>query len=135
MVGARKKRLLRILWVLLIISVVLSLVLYALRQNINLYFTPSQLLSHPTSTEQVVRLGGLVTPHSYHENKQDPLKRDFELHDTKNRIQVYYRGVLPALFHDGQGIIVQGVWHAEQSIFIATQVLAKHDASYHPPEV
>ena len=135
MVAARKKRLVRILMVLSVIAVVLALVLYALRQNINLYFTPSQLLTHPTSARQVVRLGGMVTPHSYHENKQDPLRRNFELHDTKNHIQVFYRGVLPALFHDGQGIIVQGAWHADKRVFFATQVLAKHDASYHPPEV
>ena len=135
MVRSRRQRMVRIIIGLAVVTIAVALVLYALRQNINLYFTPTQLLHHPTQDRQVIRLGGMVAPHSLQEGLDDQLQRNFFVYDGHSKIQVHYHGILPALFHDGQGVIVQGSWHAANQYFSATQVLAKHDARYHPPGV
>ena len=135
MLAQRRSRLVRLLWVMAVLAVAVGLVLYALRQNIDLYFTPTQLLSQSIQPNQVLRLGGIVRPHSLVRDNSDRLKQDFVLTDATHHVRVDYRGILPSLFHDGQGIIVQGHWQAGKGRFIATQVLAKHDARYHPPGV
>jgi len=135
MLSQRRSRMIRLLLVIGVLSSVVALVLYALRQNIDLYFTPTQLLSQSIKPSQVLRLGGLVKPHSLLRESSDRLQQHFILSDGHHVVAVDYHGILPALFHDGQGIIVQGHWHDCNKHFVATQVLAKHDAKYHPPGV
>ena len=135
MLQSRRRRILGITIIVLVLSVVVALVLYALRQNIDLYFTPSQLLQQSFRGQPVIRLGGIVVPKSLQHPLLDRLQQNFVLRDSHHRVSVKYHGVLPALFHDGQGIIVQGHWYPKQHDFVATQVLAKHDSDYHPPGI
>lgn len=122
-----------IIFVLCSISIAISSLLYALRQNIDLFYTPSNLLQqHKIITNKVVRLGGLVLPHSFH--LQANLMKEFVVTDGKAKIKVYFAGMLPNLFREGQYIIVNGKLLANNN-FHALQVLAKHDENYRPPQL
>lgn len=133
MLQKRKQRLVMICLITLGVGIGVLLTLYALRQNINLYYTPSKLLSEPINPRQNVRLGGMVKKGSFHQTKQD-LSSHFMLTDYDNEVIVSYSGVLPALFREGQGIVVLGHLNNNKT-FTATQVLAKHDAKYMPPNI
>lgn len=133
MIASRKRRLIFIFILLVSVAISLSLALFALRKNIDLYFTPQQLLAAQVSPEQNVRLGGLVVKGSV-QRVPNSLKVVFTLTDYQKNIRVKFDGILPSLFHEGQGIIVRGNLNSAGD-FIATQVLAKHDASYHPPNI
>lgn len=127
----RKKRLQLIVFVVCVLMLATGLVLYALRQNINLFYTPSQLANGEAPHHALVRLGGMVVKGSV---KHDPhhLKVDFILTDLKKTQRVTFRGVLPTLFREGQGIVAQGSLDG-QGVFVAKEVLAKHDENYMPP--
>ncbi len=129
----RKKRLLIILLVLMGVGVSAGLTLYALRQNINLYFTPSQI--HFTEHQHLksLRLGGMVKPNSVVKNANN-LNMQFVMTDFNAEITVKYSGVLPALFKEGQGVIADGHFE-ENGNFLATTILAKHDEKYMPPKL
>ena len=118
---------------LFVLAIVEGLILYALKQNINLYFTPSQLFTNHPQSNSVIRLGGYVEKKSLH-YAQNSLKVQFRVTDFKDNIIVEYEGILPDLFKEGQGVVVQGKL-SEQGTFIANQVLAKHDENYKPPNV
>ena len=128
----RKQRALYILALVSTIAIACALILYALRQNINLYFTPSQLVHAKYSQNTEIRLGGWVKVGSVKHAKQG-LGVDFVVTDHIADIAVHYSGVLPALFCAGQGVVVQGVMF--KSKFAASTVLAKHSADYRPPEI
>lgn len=130
---ARKQRLLFILGLVLASAIAVSLALFALQQNINLFYSPTQVLAGKAPRNHIFRLGGLVVPGTIH-HAPHGLRVSFALTDKKNQVTVYYRGILPTLFRAGQGIVVQGKFNA-QGEFAADQVLAKHDANYMPPEV
>ena len=135
----RKKRLTIIGSVLIGLAGVVGLVLYALSQNIDLYFTPSEIINGKTgsgikpSIGQRIRVGGLVVMGSV---KHDPnsLKVRFKLMDVGPKITVQYNGLLPDLFREGQGIVANGVL-VNDKLVEASEVLAKHDANYMPKEV
>lgn len=129
----RRKRLYLILTLLIGISAAVSLAIYALGQNINLYLTPSQLVAHRPPAEQVFRIGGMVKQGSF---KRDPgsLTVHFTLTDYQQEVGVQYTGILPTLFREGQGVVVQGRFNSAGN-FIADQVLAKHDEKYMPPSL
>lgn len=128
-----RKRLLLFCVMAICISTAIGLILYALRQNISLYYTPTELLKQPKKRQEAqLRLGGYVAKHSVHFQKHSLLV-NFVVTDYHHRIRVLYRGVLPNLFREGQGIVVQGKLNAQDEL-VATQVLAKHDAIYHPPQ-
>lgn len=130
----RKKRRVKVTLVLFLILGVSSasfLVLYALRQNINLFYTPSQVQSANLTSTHIFRLGGLVEKGSVHFT-QDGKEVRFTLTDRKQQIQVVFYGLLPDLFREGQGIVAQGKLN-QQGQFIADEVLAKHDENYRPP--
>ncbi len=114
------------------IAMAIGLTLYALQQNINLFFTPSDLVQDAPKN-QSIRMGGLVVPGSVVRSKTD-LSVEFKLTDTKNEIKVHYTGILPDLFRENQGIVVLGKLQNDNS-FIASEVLAKHDENYMPAEV
>lgn len=129
----RKTRLMLIIFFVSGISLAWGLVLYALRENVNLYYTPSEAFHAVNLNNRIIRLGGLIKQGSVH-YKHDSLNVSFTVTDLKHEIIVHYQGVLPALFREGQGIVADG--HLDrQGEFIATQVLAKHDANYHPPSI
>lgn len=148
----RKKRLAIVGSVLIGLSVVAGLILYALSQNIDLFFTPSEITQGKKETGlkpsigQRIRIGGLVVPGTV---KRDPdsLKVSFELSDMVMpiafnegdvRITVYYEGILPDLFREAQGIVANGVLveHSSTGLSIeASEVLAKHDENYMPAEL
>ncbi|MGA2655427.1 MAG: cytochrome c maturation protein CcmE [Gammaproteobacteria bacterium] len=123
---------------ILIIALVLGLAtavgltLFALQQNINLFFTPSDLLQDAPKN-QMIRMGGIVVPGSV-KRSQTSLFVEFQLTDTQNNITVHYTGILPDLFREDQGIVVLGKLQPDNT-FLATEVLAKHDENYMPPEV
>ncbi|MBN6711389.1 cytochrome c biogenesis protein CcmE [Canicola haemoglobinophilus] len=136
----RKSRLSIVLFILLGISVASALVLYALRQNIDLFYTPTEVVygkndeSHAKpSVGQRIRIGGMVVEGSV---ERDPksLKVKFDLNDIGPSVTVIYEGILPDLFREGQGIVAQGIL-VEPTVLNATEVLAKHDENYVPPEL
>lgn len=128
----RLRKLAWILFFLTILAVVTFLVTYALRQNISLFYSPSQL-AISTPLEHSIRLGGMVEKGSL-KRLSDGLSVQFRITDFKESILVSYRGILPDLFREGQGIVANGRM-LDKSHFKADEVLAKHDANYMPPEV
>ncbi len=130
-----KKQKQRTLWVIAIIVTGFSatgLTLYALGQNVNAYYTPKAFKQQHIPLKQILRVGGLVKKGSF-VRKGDGLNTEFILIDVDgSEVQVLYRGVLPVLFREGQGIIVEGM-QTKNGVITATQVLAKHDETYEPP--
>lgn len=127
----QKQRLYFILLALTLLGLAAGLVLYALRQNINLFYTPTSLLTHPPAPEQVIRMGGMVERGSVHYATSGKSVR-FRITDGQHTLAVRYAGVLPTLFREGQGTVMTGSLNAE-NIFMASEVLAKHDEKYRPP--
>ncbi len=136
----RKKRLTIIIVLLIGLSSVTGLVLYALQQNIDLFYTPTQLVEGMGKDKvkpevgQRLRIGGLVMPGSVSRSKED-LSVSFKLiDDGGNFVTIEYTGILPDLFREGQGIVAQGTLKSAD-VITAHEVLAKHDEEYMPPEV
>lgn len=129
----QKRRLYYIAIIAVVLSLATGLILYALKQNINAFFTPSQLTHVAMNPEEHFRLGGLVKKESV-VREHNNLGVHFIVTDYKSELPVYYVGVLPDLFHEGKGVIAEGSLNA-QGTFIATQVLAKHDENYMPKNV
>lgn len=127
----RRRRVVFIISLLLGIGTAAGLTLYALRQNINLYLTPTQVFVKKPPTTQTFRLGGMVLPGSVH-HAREGLKVTFVLTDYKHTTRVVFDGLLPSLFREGQGIVAQGHLNSRGD-FIAEEVLAKHDNEYKPP--
>lgn len=127
----RKKRLILIAFIFCGVSFAAALALYALNQNINLYYTPSQVANGKAPIGQIFRIGGIVEKGTVHQAKTG-LEMSFEITDTAKHVKVEYSGVLPDLFREGQGIVVQGKLNSK-GVLIADQVLAKHGAEYMPP--
>ncbi len=134
----RKLRLTIVASVLVGLSVTIGLVLYALSQNIDLFFTPTEIHQGKDGVKPVpgqrLRIGGLVVNGSV-KRDQRSLTVSFDLTDDGGGlVTVNYDGILPDLFREGQGIVAQGVFNNHGTID-ASEVLAKHDENYMPPEV
>lgn len=129
----RRQKLAFALFLLVVVGVVVGLVLYALRQNISLFYSPSDLAQQSIPSQRMIRVGGVVVPHSI-VRQADGLTIQFKITDYERDVSVYYRGVLPDLFREGQGVVVKGHLLPAR-VFSATEVLAKHDEKYMPPEV
>ena len=129
----QKQRLVLVSLLVIGLGTGVSLVLMALNENINLFFTPSQVVAGEVPTNQRFRIGGMVTLNSV-EKLDNELTVKFKLNDSAKEVQLEYAGILPDLFREGQGIVAEGKLN-EEGIFIADQVLAKHDENYMPPEV
>ena len=104
--------------------------LIVLQDNILFFYTPSEILQKDLKKDENVRLGGLVEENSITRNDT---KINFTITDLKQTMEVTYEGILPDLFREGQGVIVKG--YLQNNIFEATEVLAKHDENYMPPEI
>ena len=129
----RKKRLLVILVIAIILSSAIGLVMYALQQNINLFYSPTQIAKGEAPSNANIRAGGMVVKDSVKRNNQD-LSVTFAVTDFQHNVTIRYKGILPDLFREGQGIVAQGKLN-DLGVFEATEVLAKHDEQYMPPEV
>lgn len=136
----RKSRFITVLLILAGVGIAIGLMLYALRQNIDLFYTPSEIIygkqddpSKKPAVGQRIRVGGMVVTGTV---VRDPnsLKVSFDLNDIGPSITVNYEGILPDLFREGQGIVAQGTLVAP-TVLQATEVLAKHDENYVPPDL
>ena len=115
------------------VGIAVSLALLALQENINLFFSPTEVKQGKAPLNKSFRLGGMVVEGSINRS-QTGLEVRFDLTDTAETVTVAYTGILPDLFNEGQGIIAQGQL-LPNGTFHAEQVLAKHDETYMPPEV
>lgn len=127
----RQKRFVFIAVALAGVALAVGLVLYALRGNVNLYFTPTQVFNNEVPKGRSFRIGGLVEEGSVKREK-DGLTVNFVITDTHKSIPVVYKGILPDLFKEGKGVVAQGT--VENGVMRAEEVLAKHDENYMPPE-
>ena len=127
---ARRRRLLLLLAVFTALAVAAALVLSALRDNLLFFYTPAQLQAMPAA-RHVVRLGGMVEPGSVQREPQG-LKVRFVVADGQARIPVEYEGLLPDLFRESRGVVTSGRLGA-QGVFVAHEVLAKHEETYAAP--
>ena len=129
----RKKRLIGVLVILLGVGVAGSITVWSLQQNMLFFVTPGDVAEQNIPTGREFRLGGLVEPGSV-QRAEDGLTVNFRVTDGEGVMQVAFDGILPDLFREGQGIIARGAMD-EAEVFQASEVLAKHDENYMPPEV
>lgn len=129
----RKQRLLIVLFILVVVSVAAGFLGYALRENINLFYPPAEIVAGKAPLDRQIRAGGMVEQGSV-VRSEDSLKVRFAVTDYSASVQVEYEGILPDLFAEGEGVVVSGTLGSD-GVFQATQVLAKHDENYMPPEV
>ena len=118
--------------ILLILSTSTFLILKALKDNIVFFYSPTETIEKFKTKKNLkkIRIGGLVVKNSLKQNKS---KVEFEITDKKTKIKIIYSGILPDLFREEQGVVVEGL--IKKNIFEATEVLAKHDENYMPKEV
>jgi cytochrome c-type biogenesis protein CcmE len=128
----RKRRLTLVIVVAVAAALAIGLVVYALQQNMNYLFTPSQVQSGQAAQYKTFRLGGMVKAGSIQRSKSS-LEVTFTVVDADGAMPVEYTGILPDLFRDNQSVIATG--HMEGARFVATEVLAKHDETYMPKEL
>nr|WP_299244063.1 cytochrome c maturation protein CcmE [uncultured Halomonas sp.] len=129
----RKQRLMVLLGLATLAAIAVGLVLYSLSSNINLFFSPEQIVKGEAPLEQQIRAGGMVKEGSVQRDKES-LDVSFVVTDYASDVEVRYSGILPDLFREGQGVVVVGKLE-NNKILRAGQVLAKHDENYMPPEV
>ena len=129
----RKQRLIVVLLIVFGSALAVCLATFALRSNIHLFFPPLDISEGKAPVGKQIRAGGMVLEGSV---KRDPnsLRVDFVVTDRVANVPVTYTGILPDLFEEGQGVVASGKLNA-QGVFEATEVLAKHDENYMPPEV
>lgn len=127
---ARHKRAAMILGGLAVIGVAVALVMSAFQQNLVFFFSPSQVAANEAPKGRAFRVGGLVEEGSV---KREGVKVSFRVTDTAHAVKVSYSGILPDLFKEGKGVVAQGKLGPDGT-FVATEVLAKHDENYMPPE-
>ena len=128
----RRRRGILIVGALGVLAIAVALVLTALRDSIVFFHTPSDLTAKAVPEGQRIRLGGLVAMGSVKRGQGTDV--EFAITDTAEQVTVRYRGILPDLFREGQGVVTEGKLEAGR-IFRADTVLAKHDENYMPPEV
>ena len=128
----KNKRLSLIIATLTALAASVALILVAFEDNVVFFYSPSDLVKKRPGPTQKLRIGGLV--------KKDSIKRkpgmtevSFEVTDLNNSVQVVFQGILPDLFREEQGVVAEGIYR--EQLFYATQILAKHDEQYMPPEV
>ncbi len=129
---ARHKRFMWVAIGLAIIAVAVTLVLRAFNSNLVFFFTPTEVAEQKAPKDRTFRLGGLVTAGSV-KRASDGLTVKFDVTDTAKTIPVSFTGILPDLFKEGKGVVAQGRIDGN-GVFKATEVLAKHDENYMPPE-
>jgi len=129
----KRRRLYVVIGAMVLLSAATALVIGAFRDNLVFFFSPTELVENSIAVGQRIRIGGLVEDGSFVRD-EDGLTVHFSITDLNQNIRVSYRGILPSLFREGQGVIVQGRLENSDH-FIADEVMAKHDENYMPPEV
>jgi cytochrome c-type biogenesis protein CcmE len=129
----RHKRFMFILVGVAILGAAVGLVLYALQNNVSLYFTPTQVYNKEAPQGRNFRIGGMVVEGSL-KRERDGLTVHFDVTDTSKTMQVMYKGILPDLFKEGKGVVAHGQLQADNT-FLADEILAKHDENYNAAEV
>lgn len=130
----RRNRLLLVLFLVVGAGGATAFTMMALNENINLFYSPEQIVAGEAPTGKTIRAGGMVLAGSVARSKTD-LDVSFVISDMKSaEVTVAFSGILPDLFREGQGVIARGELN-EQGVFVAEEVLAKHDENYMPPEV
>lgn len=130
---ARKQRLYVVIFIVVGASAAAGLIFYALSENMNLFYSPSQIAAGEAPVEVRMRAGGMVREGSV-QRSGEGLLVEFVVTDYAHDVAVQYEGILPDLFAEGQGVVVTGVL-GRDGRFDAAEVLAKHDEEYMPPEV
>ena len=131
--NAKYRRLFITIIIILTLGLATKLILMALEDNIVYFYTPNDLIEKFSDTKNIqnkIRIGGLVLESSI---KKEGEKTIFMITDRKKEVKVVFKGPLPDLFREGQGIVAEGMF--QNNNFIASEVLAKHDENYMPPEV
>ena len=129
----RRQRVYAIVAIFIGVLLATVLILNGLKKNINLFYTPSQIKENQLEMDKLARVGGMVKEGSL-QKSNDSLIKTFEITDFNKTLLVIYEGILPDLFSEESGVVVQGVLNSRGE-FIAQEVLAKHDENYMPPEV
>ena len=133
MTPKRRKRLLLILLMISGVAVAAGIALKAFNENLMFFYSPSNVVAGEAPLNHLIRVGGLVTMGSV-QRQSDGLTVKFDVTDNAETITVQYTGILPDLFREGQGIVAHGRLNDDR-LFVADEVLAKHDENYMPPEV
>jgi len=128
----RSRRTLFIVGAIATISIASFLILRAFNENLVFFFTPTQIVAKEAPVNKEFRIGGMVLDHSL-KRELGGLQVEFVVTDMVESIPVKYNGILPDLFKEGKGVVAQGKLNAD-GVFVASQVLAKHDENYMPPE-
>ena len=129
----RKQRIYALVAIIVGSILAVYLVVSALSKNLNLFYSPTDLLNNDLSPETLIRAGGMVREGSI-KRSDASLSIEFVVTDFKNDLKIKYSGILPDLFSEEAGVVVQG-YLDEEGTFRAIEVLAKHDENYMPPEV
>jgi cytochrome c-type biogenesis protein CcmE len=129
----RKQRLYLVLFIVVFSSAAILAMVYALRENINLFYPPSKIAAGEAPIDRTIRAGGCVIPGSVERSIKN-LDVSFGITDGMENMTVNYSGILPDLFAEGEAVVVNGKLNKDGQ-FYATEVLAKHDENYMPPEV
>ena len=128
----RFQRLILILITLVMLSTAVVLILFNTKQNIVFFYTPTELIEGDVSVDKKVRIGGYVKNSSF--IKRSLNAYEFKITDNVNELLVFYKGILPDLFREGQGTVVEGFLNNNNNI-IASKVYAKHDENYMPASI
>jgi cytochrome c-type biogenesis protein CcmE len=128
----RRKRLLLVGAALGALGLAALLILSAFQKNLVFFFTPTQIVSGEAPRNKSFRMGGMVEAGSLR-READGVSASFVVTDLVQRLPVHYRGILPDLFREGKGVVVQGKLGSDNR-FVADEVLAKHDENYMPPD-
>ena len=129
----KRRRLYLVIAGMLLLAGATALVLSALRDNLVFFYSPTEILDREVASGHRLRLGGLVVEESVERNAGDGSVA-FRVTDLSNEVPVMFRGLLPDLFREGQGVVAEGELD-RNGVFLASEVLAKHDENYMPPEV
>ncbi|WFF38905.1 cytochrome c maturation protein CcmE [Moraxella nasibovis] len=131
--NVRQKKLMWVIAMLVGAVIAVGLILYAIRQQTDYYFDPTAISQGQAPESKRIRAGGMVVAGSVKRDPSDQLNVQFQITDYKAVVPVTYRGVLPDLFAENSGIVATG--ELQDGVFVASEVLAKHDENYMPPEV
>ena len=134
MIKKKTNRFYFILLILVSVSLALFFVLKALNDKVVFFYSPTNISEDAEIIGKNIRVGGLVLENSI-KYSNDGLRVSFVITDNKNMIDVFYSGILPDLFREKQGVVVEGSFMKSKKTFSAKKVLAKHDENYMPPEV
>jgi len=132
-VKPKRRRLYFVVAGMVLLGVAAALVLYAMNDTLVFFYSPSELLAKQIPPGRMLRIGGLVETGSVSRDADGAVVR-FRVTDTAKTVSVVYKGILPDLFREGQGVVAEGTM-GQDGVFVAAEVLAKHDEKYMPKEV